>query len=185
MVYNRWQSEVTSWENEADVLRSSRSLRHLRAMTAFPGIYLLLILSIFSVRRDRPALLQAHRGHTWLCACSVTARTQVANTTRSVIGGKSHQQHCCARAWPTLVDVASYTLHLVRLSDHTTCRSVPSDSDGTCYVARLWSHRLCIAYPRYLRCIRRSRNHPKRLSSCHTLAIPSWAYRSHPRISSW
>ena len=47
MVYNRWQSEVTSWENEADVLRNSRSLRHLRAMTAFPGIYLLLILSIF------------------------------------------------------------------------------------------------------------------------------------------
>mmetsp|Transcript_95541 Transcript_95541/g.154117 ORF Transcript_95541/g.154117 Transcript_95541/m.154117 type:complete len:182 (+) Transcript_95541:2-547(+) len=39
MVYNRWQSEVTSWENEADILRSSRSLRHLRAMTAFPEAY--------------------------------------------------------------------------------------------------------------------------------------------------
>ena len=37
MVYSRWQAEVPSWGDDAR--RSSKSLRHLRAMTATPGAH--------------------------------------------------------------------------------------------------------------------------------------------------
>ena len=40
MVYSRWQSEVPSWDSQHDAVRGTHCVKHLRAMTAHPGLSL-------------------------------------------------------------------------------------------------------------------------------------------------